>query len=223
MPWEKTREKRLLDYTTVVGVSGCRSAEALANSGGRIPFSEGPLRPPEEISRLARTTVAFSWLAWEQPFWGVENLAKLETNRRATRLILAIEAYKLQHGRLPKTLDELVGPYLREIPHDPYTGEPFRYFAEGVPEPLQESLRCFPWRVPGSLIEPSAAEAQARALEVEARKPFVWSAGERVRLAGSEYRDFRRYEIRRWDGRTVWYWPQRDFDVWQAGWVFPVP
>jgi len=223
MPWEKARAMRLLDYVTALCLRDCRSAENLAKSGGRVRFTVGPSRPPEEIRRLTRTTLALYESQWETPIWGVENSASLETERRATRLILAIEAYKLQHGRLPKTLQELVGPYLKEMLHDPYTGEPFRYFPEGVPGLLIEPLRYYPGGVPGLLNEPSAAEAGPRALEVEARKPFLWSAGTGVWLARPNDGDFRRYDIRSSQDWRVWRRPGRDLDVWQAGWVFPVP
>ena len=89
--------------------------------------------------------------------------------RREVRLMLAIEASKLQHGRMPKTLDELVGPYLKDLPHDPYTGEPFRYFPEGLSGPSGLGL----------------SRRQSPTVTLEAHTPFLWSAGTRVRLSDS--------------------------------------
>jgi len=41
-------------------------------------------------------------------------------NRRMTAVALAIRMYQLDHGRWPKTLDELVPKYLPSVPQDPY-------------------------------------------------------------------------------------------------------
>jgi hypothetical protein len=40
---------------------------------------------------------------------------------------LAIERYRLSHGRLPAGLDDLVPDYLPETPLDPFDGRPLRY------------------------------------------------------------------------------------------------
>ena len=52
---------------------------------------------------------------------------RMVTRRRAATLLLALEAWKAQHGRFPDTLDELVGTYLDRLPLDPYSGKPFLY------------------------------------------------------------------------------------------------
>lgn len=62
-----------------------------------------------------------------------KDLVWFETRRRATIIQLALVAYRIDHGSLPKSLDELVGPYLHELPADPYLGYPFRYFPNGMP------------------------------------------------------------------------------------------
>jgi hypothetical protein len=52
--------------------------------------------------------------------------------RRAIIVTLALEAWKLRHGSLPKSLDELVGPCLDRLPVDPSTGKPFDYYPKGI-------------------------------------------------------------------------------------------
>ena len=69
----------------------------------------------------------------------VRAFTAIETSRRATCLLLAIEAWKLQHGSLPKTLDQLVGPCLDRLPVDPYSGVSFRYFRDGLPASFEWS------------------------------------------------------------------------------------
>ncbi len=47
----------------------------------------------------------------------------------ATRLLLALKGYKMDKGRLPETLDELVPAYIEAVPPDDFDGRPFRYSA----------------------------------------------------------------------------------------------
>ena len=47
----------------------------------------------------------------------------------ATRILLALKAYKLEKGKLPATLAELVPDYLDSVPLDDYDGQPMRYNA----------------------------------------------------------------------------------------------
>jgi hypothetical protein len=61
---------------------------------------------------------------------GTEKVAEAE--RRTTALLrcaaagLAAERYRRDHGHWPKTLEELKGKYLSEVPIDPYDGKPLR-------------------------------------------------------------------------------------------------
>ncbi|MCW5776170.1 MAG: hypothetical protein KIS87_07010 [Phycisphaeraceae bacterium] len=45
----------------------------------------------------------------------------------ATRIVLAIEVYRAQHGAAPPTLDALAPDILPALPLDPFTGEPLIY------------------------------------------------------------------------------------------------
>jgi hypothetical protein len=45
----------------------------------------------------------------------------------ADRALLALRAYRQDHGGLPDSLGELVPDYLTEIPRDPFDGAPLRY------------------------------------------------------------------------------------------------
>jgi hypothetical protein len=47
----------------------------------------------------------------------------------ATRTLLAMKAYKLDKGRLPETLEQLVPDYLDAVPIDDFDGKPLRYNA----------------------------------------------------------------------------------------------
>ena len=51
---------------------------------------------------------------------------RAEAGRALIRSALAATAYKLDHGRYPDALDQLVPDYLTDIPRDPFTGKPVR-------------------------------------------------------------------------------------------------
>lgn len=54
---------------------------------------------------------------------------KCQTNVQvaATRILLAMKAFKMEKGRLPATLQELVPEYLEAVPLDDFDGKPLRY------------------------------------------------------------------------------------------------
>ena len=45
----------------------------------------------------------------------------------ATRLLLALKAYKMDKDRLPERLGDLVPEYIASVPEDDFSGQPFRY------------------------------------------------------------------------------------------------
>ncbi|MBN4052615.1 type II secretion system protein GspG [bacterium AH-315-K20] len=47
---------------------------------------------------------------------------------RAITIMLALERFRVDHGNYPASLDELVPGYLADLPLDPWSGKPFRYF-----------------------------------------------------------------------------------------------
>jgi len=53
-----------------------------------------------------------------------------EVELAAARTLLALKAFKVEKGRLPKTLGELVPEYLEAVPLDDFDGMPLRYNAE---------------------------------------------------------------------------------------------
>jgi hypothetical protein len=55
---------------------------------------------------------------------------RAEASASATRISMALQAYYLEQGELPESLDALVPEYLPGIPRDPFGGEPMRYSKE---------------------------------------------------------------------------------------------
>jgi hypothetical protein len=57
----------------------------------------------------------------------IERLLERISARRCLSVILALRLSELDHGSLPKTLDDLVPHYLMRLPLDPITGESFKW------------------------------------------------------------------------------------------------
>jgi hypothetical protein len=61
----------------------------------------------------------------------IQILLKLEAeyaaNLRLATTALAVERFRLAHGKLPEKLDELVPQFLSAVPLDPFDGQPLRY------------------------------------------------------------------------------------------------
>ena len=99
-----------------------------------------PYDSPSRGERWAQTTEVRLGIGWDQrtlsySFFPV--LAELETHRRGLWLMLALQAYRQQHGRLPDRLEELVGPFLDRLPADPVNGLAFEYRPQGIPIPFE--------------------------------------------------------------------------------------
>jgi hypothetical protein len=161
--------------------------------------------------------------------WGefemVRIYTEMETSRRATRLILALEAWKLQHGSLPKTLDELVGTCLERIPVEPYSGKPFRYFPDGPKFSFQTNnpFKQLHWNQ-----DQGNPDLISISISISANSPFLWATGPMVgnrngytdnKLILNEYRIFTNYG----SYESGWYTPHSENDLLQAGWTFPIP
>lgn len=79
-------------------------------------------RREEKLPWLARLLVAGPWISQMS-----------NSSRRGQALLrcaatgVAAERFRLAAGRWPTTLDELVPRYLKEVPRDPYDGQPLRY------------------------------------------------------------------------------------------------
>ncbi len=201
-PWEVARAQRAVDH---------RTAEALfrkTNPEVIYPVVE-PDRRWYEYRRTTPLLSDFNWRSAEELTAGA---LQSETRRRATLVLLALEAWKAEHGELPDSLDPLVGTYLQELPVDPYRDKPFEYVPQGLPLAL----------------EPSTYHYQVVSyVAIPANQPFLWSSGPILRLQDPDAADFhRKYVIHSGENWAVWNsyrWPRSEYEVWQAGWPFQIP
>jgi ABC-type transport system involved in multi-copper enzyme maturation permease subunit len=240
LPWERQRALRLLNVLTRRQVDALLRAQRAAEHGERIeqPTDRFPLvglgygwYGAMEFPYALQSTIFIPPLAYDAR-WGEVNLVPgftaMVTSRRAVRLVLALEAWKLQHGSLPKKLDDLVGSCLDRLPVDPYSGQPFRYFRDGLKSSLQwnqEELPAPPWHY---------QNYDYRGGIIAANVPFVWATGPAVRFEPAdqtmprksilnEYRLYTVGEDRAGWHQPDWRRPQSEYDIWKAGWPFPIP
>jgi hypothetical protein len=57
----------------------------------------------------------------------VKTIAATQTTLRSLATACAVERYRMAHGRLPSTLEDLVPAFLPSVPTDPLTGKPLCY------------------------------------------------------------------------------------------------
>jgi hypothetical protein len=154
MPWEESRGLRALNWMSAINFQNLEwlRKTLVANEGAVHSL---PLLPGwSSVEYFSNANEGWNDVWRPQPefvssagliprLWDVSELGtfvdlvtvELAARRRGTLLLLALEAYRLGHGELPASFDDLVGPYLDALPHDPYSGRLFRYFAHGLPNP----------------------------------------------------------------------------------------
>ena len=228
LPWERQRALRLLNLQTALELDLAR----LPRRAGDAPYPnykfwqemQPVLRRPAiaELLYVMRgemvpPLVEYTWegtSSLRRRYFPTlaETVLAIETARNATRVILALEAWKREHGTLPKRLEQLVGPYLDRLPLDPCSGEPFHYLPDGLSLPLHLRGSRFGW-----VVWPSSGA-------IPAKTPLVWSIGTDVRKTiGRPTKDLvDRYEIEEHQFGG-WHQAMSECDVWQSGWPFVIP
>ncbi len=218
MPWEHARAVRLLNRQTTYALQVISHAEEASASGQRIPRWDDRYLPSRwesydhwEPWYALRKQVREGYGYSDSLFRSViRDFLRIETSRRAGKLQLALEAWRIEHGQLPDTLDQLVGAYLDRLPIDPGSGEPFRYFREGLPYAGE-------WDRSG---------LYGTLQVVKPNVPFVWSTGWYVYLVDSnEKRITGRYSIRHsdpYDDHYSAHGPRSESEIWAWGWLYPL-
>ena len=135
LPWEAGRSRRVLNLFTDRDLDYCNRVESAVRAGEPVEFPGAPEFSPHWQASL-RTT------PWIERFYGFSKVPSLtsgfiltETRRRAVRLQMALAGWKTEQGELPERLDQLVGPFLKQLPTDPFTQQPFEYFPKGLSQP----------------------------------------------------------------------------------------
>lgn len=140
LPWERARLLRLLDQAANNDLESYKNKSnadfSYAYDQTASHFKESPPSLVEYRIYKPRSflygTARISTIIYDIFF----HEFNIQIDRQATEIILAFEAWKLEHGELPKSLDELVGPYLEELPTPWLAGTEYAYFPNGLPKPL---------------------------------------------------------------------------------------
>jgi hypothetical protein len=121
LPWERARAVRVLNKLTAEAIVRCREFDAAMAADSIAPPLDVSAYSPE----LSTDTFTYEYV-WDAMWpYRTKQFAEYERYRRATLLVLAIQAWRLDHGSLPKSLDQLKGKYLARLPVDPVTGGEF--------------------------------------------------------------------------------------------------
>jgi hypothetical protein len=128
MPWERARTFRLVEQATSVSLQHLVAVQSAIGRGAVAPNAEvGDVRKWRATTDRSLTAV----LPRSPSVPGTAFLL-IETHRRAVRLVLALQVWRLEHGELPDSLELVVGPVLDSFPLDPFSGRSFDYRPKGV-------------------------------------------------------------------------------------------
>jgi hypothetical protein len=167
----------------------------------------------------------------------VLELAEFKARQRGTQIVMALQAYRLEHSELPVSLGQLKGEYFDVLPADPYSGSEFRYFPHGVPMPVRSALQDPTQAAAGSAEAAASGETGraetaaspedfAKALEpwqytspaIVPNTPGVWCTGPGIFAVGGQSDVFYRLLS---DGSGTPIYPS--YAVWGSGFWFPIP
>ncbi len=108
------RAKFLEDMNKAVEISKLPPEEHRADCAGLMA-------PDQNASLLVPVVTARGFVRYMETGW--EKQAQL----RCAAAALAVERYRLKYGKWPEGLSDLKDEFVREVPTDPFDGQPLRY------------------------------------------------------------------------------------------------
>ena len=181
MPWERYRNLRQLNWSTIASLRNLEHIQTELRSGHVL--TSGSLELFQSSWHDQRFNNPFdAWLALnaDTSSAAASKLAEFEANKRATTIILALEEYRLDKGALPNSLSDLAGHYLETVPVDPYSGKPFVYFPWGIAKPSNDLERF-------QLMQGRGHNHPYLRPIVEVEVPCIWSTGPDLIAAEARY------------------------------------
>ena len=190
LPWETARVRRLASFAAGRQLPRIEALEEAIRRGeptmrrhrGTIPGSEPCWQVFQQFESWSATTLWDLSAYWslQRTFWLNNCVLEQELYRRVVRIRLALLAWRIEHGKFPQKLDDLVGPYLRQLPLNPCCGQPFRYEPQGWPRDT-----C--WLLWDKLYGHGVANSfDDSIVTVAAGSPFLWSPAEGAGYAESQ-------------------------------------
>ncbi|MFO0896254.1 MAG: hypothetical protein U0836_02395 [Pirellulales bacterium] len=206
-PWERVRTERLLRLWTNGDLAVVdRVAQSLRDGASLDWLQDAQLAEGFDLRRRTTPHLPFQMREFSAGTALGNLAAERAARRRATRIMLDLAGYRLGHGHLPDSLEDLAATQVRELPKDPYTGLRFRYFPEGFPVRIGLGVGLGP----------------DQTLTLDDGQPLLWSPGIQVRMTETQEngslapgysmvnrdRQFERVD---------------DLQAWTHGITFPVP
>lgn len=142
-PWEGVRERRLLNAQTQRALQDLAVVRQRMNDGDNVDYLTHPTQQRHDFQTYdGLLSGAISSFLTSTGHDAVNSEVKFESDRRVTLIILACQAYRLKHGELPNSLEQLrEEAFLDDLPNDPLSGRQFVYFPSGIPEPRTDRER----------------------------------------------------------------------------------
>ncbi|MBI3466214.1 MAG: hypothetical protein HY000_24635 [Planctomycetes bacterium] len=136
---ERIRATRLLAVVTAWGIPQADGLLARMDRGESLPLRVGrrgemTLDEDFQTAEWVRTTPLFR-LWWHESTL-FDDMVYAVTRRRALRLVLALNGFRVEHGELPEKLADLRGAYFDILPLDPRSGKQFGYRRDGFSMPV---------------------------------------------------------------------------------------
>jgi len=205
-PWEQARAQRLLDHRARQDVDELERLETAAETGDCMHPRNYRFAGLNDRRLQTTWAVALQRVSFDVAESIAKEYVHTVTRRRTTLILLAVEAWRLEHGQLPDKLEDLVGPYLEQLPTDPYSRGAFSWFPRGHALPIYWSL-------------PDDTRPLFQRAGENAEEPFLWSAGPRV---FNFFGDVEAWSCSIDDGPGGWRVTTCQHDLLQCGWLFPV-
>jgi hypothetical protein len=167
LPWERERAVRALDRITLrnienIGQFAKQVADSQLLAAGQKNWIKPNFNIPEmwEIQEPAAATSYLAALEYKGRVLFCDLCRTYADNaacRRALQTRIALAMYRLDEKKYPPRLADLVPKYLTQLPMDPYSGQPFQYFPEGLNLALEHG--------------------SSKTKRVEPNTPLFWSVG----------------------------------------------
>ena len=226
MPWEKYRALRLLNVITAKNIRWVEQKLSLAEKGAEFCYyADESLAYGPGYALIERIDLPLMSVGLNEPFWRYDFSRQLRASRNAAMVSMALLAWKLERGSLPKTLGELAGSYFEKVPTDPFNCRNFRYFPEGLPIALTGANGGWGLWINGEY------ESYQFPTYIPAKQPFLWSIGSQIydmgppnddKVADSPIVRYRMSYTRQWP-QIFRQQPASEMQVWSSGLIFPLP
>jgi hypothetical protein len=132
--WERLKRRFILKPNRTKRLIADFARHLIAQVGKPyVEIEPAELPMPEEMTPLRLLLcgngggLTAIWLFEQAWHYALAVKCRAESSIAATRILIALRCYKLEHGELPETLEALVPEYFEAVPLDDFDGKPMKY------------------------------------------------------------------------------------------------